>query len=118
MASQDRGRFCQNCKKTVIDFSNLSDQELYQFFSKTDSIPCGRFHNDQLNKVILPLKQKRNSWTNLYKVIAAGIAFFSLKFSDASTGKTKAGITMSPSLKKHIAVGGDKIIISGTVKDE
>jgi hypothetical protein len=35
MTSNEQGRFCQNCQKTVIDFSSKTDKEIFDFFAKT-----------------------------------------------------------------------------------
>ncbi|MEO5948487.1 MAG: carboxypeptidase-like regulatory domain-containing protein [Chitinophagaceae bacterium] len=57
-----RGKFCGSCQKQVIDFSNMSDREVAQFFKKpsTGSV-CGRFMTDQLNREI-EIPKKRIPW--------------------------------------------------------
>lgn len=49
MAPETQGRFCHSCEKIVIDFSQMSDSEILQFFNKpkTEKI-CGRFKSEQL----------------------------------------------------------------------
>jgi hypothetical protein len=57
MTPETQGRFCNSCEKIVIDFSEMSDSEILQFFNKpkTEKI-CGRFKSEQL-------KQKTESTT-------------------------------------------------------
>ncbi|HFC00713.1 MAG TPA: T9SS type A sorting domain-containing protein, partial [Phaeodactylibacter sp.] len=44
------GRFCDSCEKTVIDFSQMTDNELVMFFQKNNHKVCGSFRPDQLNR--------------------------------------------------------------------
>jgi hypothetical protein len=46
------GRFCAQCSKTVLDFTDASDEELVRFFAKKPEHICGRFREDQLNRNI------------------------------------------------------------------
>lgn len=53
MEAQEKGRFCNSCKKTVIDFSGLSDAEIYHLLKeKRQTKICGLFKSNQLNKPI------------------------------------------------------------------
>ncbi|MCD0480470.1 hypothetical protein LPB90_18680 [Chryseobacterium sp. LC2016-29] len=51
MTSSDKGKFCQVCSKTVRDFTNSSDEELYEEIKSNSNI-CGSFRNNQLNRNI------------------------------------------------------------------
>jgi hypothetical protein len=42
------GAFCQHCCKTIVDFTQMSDDEVIQFFFKKPSNACGRFREDQM----------------------------------------------------------------------
>ncbi|MBB1285964.1 hypothetical protein HRH25_16395 [Flavisolibacter sp. BT320] len=52
MTPEQKGRFCAACKKTIVDFSSLSDRELAAFFSRKKRNLCGRFRADQLQREI------------------------------------------------------------------
>jgi len=118
MSPEGKGRFCANCKKTIIDFSNLSEPELYRLFSNDNSIACGRFHNDQLNKRILPATPPNRFSKNLSRAAAALFAFASLE--SASAGESQKNITTTVQLPieknpQDRTAGG--YIISGQVQD-
>jgi len=51
MTSNEKGRFCEVCTKTVTDFTNSSDEELYQEMKSNSNI-CGNFRGNQLNRNI------------------------------------------------------------------
>ncbi|MCE3074759.1 TonB-dependent receptor plug domain-containing protein [Chryseobacterium gwangjuense] len=51
MTSEEKGRFCSVCSKTVRDFTRSSDEELYQEM-KSDPDICGNFNENQLNRNI------------------------------------------------------------------
>lgn len=56
MQPTEQGRFCANCRKTVVDYTALSDQELVRLLSKPLTTNCGRFRNEQLDRP-LPIAQ-------------------------------------------------------------
>ena len=56
MQPAEQGRFCGSCQKTVIDYTAFSDQELVRLLSKVPEASCGRFHNEQLNRLLTDTK--------------------------------------------------------------
>ncbi len=71
MQEADQGRFCSECRKTVIDFTTWSNAALYQFFSKSSGNVCGRFLSTQLNK---PINIPHQPHSRLYRLtIALGL---------------------------------------------
>lgn len=72
MTPEEKGRFCGQCQKTVIDFTTWSDADLFQFFTKQSrGNVCGRFFRTQLQKELhLPPQPK----SRLYRIaIACGL---------------------------------------------
>jgi len=61
MTPEAQGRFCSACEKTVIDFSQMSDAEILQYFSqpRTEKV-CGRFRSEQLSPSVEGKKQLKN----------------------------------------------------------
>lgn len=68
MTKTDTGKFCSQCSKTVIDFTQLTDNEIIQIVEQTSDTLCGRLTKQQLNR-ILEVKQPKNN-SRLYKILA------------------------------------------------
>lgn len=52
MTPVERGAYCRSCCKEVVDFTTMSDKELFIYFKNKRSATCGRFRDDQLNRSI------------------------------------------------------------------
>jgi hypothetical protein len=79
MTPVDKGRFCGSCQKQVVDFSNMSDREVAQFFKKPSiGSVCGRFMQDQLNRD-LTIPKKRIPWVKYFFQVALPAFLFSAK---------------------------------------
>lgn len=80
MTPNEKGRFCDSCEKTIIDFTNYSKFELAKRINSGESI-CGRFKNEQLNTPLNyrnPIYQRGSTWVlslaGLLVVTAASVA--------------------------------------------
>lgn len=71
MTPTERGKFCNNCQKTVIDFTGYTDAQLHTFFnsSKCGNV-CGRFYDDQLNRSIATPPQGNRMYQWLMRMSA------------------------------------------------
>ncbi|HKO82645.1 MAG TPA: hypothetical protein VJU78_19700, partial [Chitinophagaceae bacterium] len=66
MTTVDKGKFCGACQKNVIDFTNMSDEQLVAFFKKPGTgSTCGRFMGDQLDRNIV-VPAKRIPWVKYF----------------------------------------------------
>jgi hypothetical protein len=120
MQADGKGKFCSSCQSTVVDFTYLSDTELYDYFKNLKTIPCGRFHNSQLNRPVTPVIVKRkNPWMAIYKPLAAALAFFMMKYNATAGNKKEYKTIISPrqSASHSIIVPGS-VTITGTVLHE
>ncbi len=54
------GGFCQSCKKNVVDFTSMSDQEILSYFNTKKNGTCGLFLESQL-KTYQILENKKTS---------------------------------------------------------
>lgn len=64
------GRFCAHCNKKVTDFTNFTDQELYNFI-RNNGKGCGRYKASQLNR---PISIPYQPHSQLYRIaIAIGL---------------------------------------------
>ena len=76
MNPEQSGRFCSECKTTVVDFTNMSDKQLMEYLSKSKHL-CGRFNDEQVENTNVPVEvityRKRNR-IKLFSVITFFIA--------------------------------------------
>ena len=97
MSPQERGRHCQVCEKTVMDFTNKTDAFIVKAL-KSDSNLCGRFRNDQLNR---PLEFNTRGYS-LIPPLAAG---FILPLAIlASTSAYSQGEPLPISTKSYVSL--------------
>ena len=90
MTPVEKGKFCGACQKQVVDFSNMSDRQVAEFFkkpiqnfSKGNSV-CGRFMADQLDRPI-EIPGKRIPWVKYFFQITLPAFLFSMKTSAQKT---------------------------------
>ena len=103
MSPVDKGKFCGSCQKQVVDFSNMSDRQVAEFFKKpsTGSV-CGRFMTDQLERDI-EIPRKRIPWVKYFFQIAIPAFLFSIKGSAQKTqGKIKMNTVTKDTARKSV----------------
>ncbi len=67
MTPNEKGRHCDSCNKTVIDFTQFTDGQLVDFFSKLTGSVCGRLTSFQLEREIVYNEPLRHPF--LYKLL-------------------------------------------------
>jgi hypothetical protein len=100
MSLQQRGRFCESCQTTVIDFTKMADQELVEFFKKPKGNTCGHFKSQQLDRA---LSYHENTWLDQKSqrlVLGIG-ALLSLQNSNAQHLKGKPAIHYTEQAPAH-----------------
>lgn len=82
MDSQEKGRFCGSCQKLVIDFSQMSDTEIINYFKEyKGQNTCGHFKKSQVDR---KLKEPETPHRRLFlKELAAACFAFFLASTDA-----------------------------------
>ena len=108
MTPEGKGKFCGSCQKTVVDFSEMNDRQLAEFFKKPASSLCGRFMPDQLERAII-LPQKRIPWVWYFFTIAIPTFLISCKFVgrqalQGKVEKTEQRITGDTVMSKSITL--------------
>lgn len=120
MTKAGDGKHCSKCNNIVYDFSQMNDEELLIFFKLQPPTHCGRFHQTQLGRDILPSVAKKKLFLNRFNKIAAAI-FAVLSFKALSSNAGIKNVTsqtvFSPDFIKKNFKGLDKVIISGIIKD-
>lgn len=93
MEPRSIGKHCLSCNKTVLDFTNFTDEQLLQFFQKPHESICGRIEQERLNQpLLLPVLPKRNRIQWLFPLTAV-LSIFGI-------GKVKAQ-DFSPTVIKN-----------------
>lgn len=117
-----KGAFCSSCSKNVIDFTKMSEEEIFLFFNKRTTPVCGRFRPGQLRtysqKEPVPVKPGLNwlqaGFLSLLLVLVS-------KQGSAQNELAKEPVELVPFQDHH---DGKEIpfkalhIIKGVVKDE
>jgi len=70
MSAVEAGRYCDSCKKTVTDFTGMSDKEIKSAFAKANTQNknlCGRFRADQLDR---PLENPKSAYRRVARTMA------------------------------------------------
>ncbi len=73
MENSDKGKHCMHCAKSVIDFTQLSDQQAMQEIERSAGNLCGRFRPDQLNRSLSSYQTASNA--SLYKFLTGLLLF-------------------------------------------
>ncbi|WP_347923077.1 energy transducer TonB [Pontimicrobium sp. SW4] len=85
MTPKEKGRFCDSCSKTVIDFTNMRTHEIQDFIIKNkNNRICGHFKQTQLDSINLRIPShvlsKKHSFNKLFLIalmIIMGTSLFS-----------------------------------------
>ncbi len=75
MTPKEQGRHCMSCAKVVTDFTKMSDAELIDFLQSGKGSGCGRFHQHQLQRTMLP-QPESHLWSFPRFLAASAISFF------------------------------------------
>lgn len=92
MMTNENGRFCMSCSKTVTDFTSMLPEEIQHFFIQNQNERiCGRFRKSQLNYITIQVPSHiLYSQTNYYKIfflalfVTMGTTLFSCSDKDGN----------------------------------
>jgi hypothetical protein len=118
----NRGGYCSSCKKEVIDFTHLTDDQIKDFFENRNGATCGRFRKDQL-KIYSPnsIPEYRHK---LLPLSLFGITLLLTSNQAEATEKKKPRVEItslkriSENNKTVTTEGFERKVITGIVKDE
>jgi hypothetical protein len=80
MHARKEGRYCDSCKKTVVDFSAMSDAELMAYLRSHSGATCGRFAPEQLQRELL-VPRRPLPWVRYFFQVSIPAFLLSLKAS-------------------------------------
>ena len=86
MSATNKGAFCQQCQKEVIDFSKLSDNQIIQLLGNNTGSICGKVKSDQLNRSLNFTKTLNYSQPSYYKFFVG--LFVSSFWNNSATAKS------------------------------
>ena len=77
MTPNDKGRFCDNCSKTVVDFSKMTDAEIKSYLiAQEGKRVCGHFRTSQLKRITISIPtQVLFSQTQFRKIFLLALLF-------------------------------------------
>ena len=111
MTPAEKGKFCQNCQKVVVDFTKKNDREVLEEINEDENL-CGRFRKDQLNR-----KLNSNVRNNISKV-AASIALTAMLANSEPVFAQGQPMKVKKADLKEVTVPKGKVIIKGKIVDE
>ena len=117
MSPTEQGRFCNSCKKAVVDFTSFTDQELFQFFIKNPFPVCGKMHASQLER---KYEHSTPSINRRFSPVAASLLTLAAITSQAAPPaplKPNTHLVQQFQNKQSTINFTDSLIISGTVKN-
>ena len=126
MTAEAQGKFCNACKKSVVDFSMMSDAQILNYFFQPKSQKvCGRFNADQVDRALVNVIPQRPSpppqllHFAYVLIVVLGVGLSSC--SNTVTGKaeiTEQQDTVSPKMGKPVTkmVPAPKRYIKGKVR--
>jgi hypothetical protein len=105
------GRFCQRCRKEVIDFTTMSDSEILKFFVDKTNIPCGSFRQDQIDRFYVP--QKKKIQIKFAGLISSLLALLSFKSLTATTHSDFINITNQQNID---SISNDNLTVNDSLR--
>ncbi len=123
MNSQEKGRFCGSCQKLVIDFSQMSDTEIINYFKEyKGQNTCGHFKKSQVDRKLIEkesiIQETPRRKLFLKELAAACFAFF-LASTDAKAQNETTTNQQHQNLETENSNQnqGKEIAINGKVKN-
>ncbi len=117
MMPNAEGRHCNECSKTVVDFTNYSDAELVAYFSNLQGKVCGRFRASQLSRSLHIPPQPHS---RLYRLtVALGLTLLFSQSTATFAQSTKEPSWGSVSSARSKGISGEKRVgaLTGRVSD-
>ncbi len=113
------GGFCEVCQKNVIDFTQMTEKEIADYFLQQSGKACGKFRPEQLKTYQeVPVPRFRQSW-NWLKTGLLGVSL--LFFTKESQAQSPASIAYVQNEKQVLDEEEKKTAqpsVSGVVTDE
>ena len=74
MTASGQGRYCGSCRKTVVDFTTMTDREIISYISLySNGNTCARVHEGQLNRLIQTPPERKTSWKYFWSLALSSL---------------------------------------------
>jgi hypothetical protein len=102
MSPNAKGRHCQSCAKTVVDFSIMTNAEIISFFKNKPQNVCGRFTDKQLEKQYSIVKPSQSMSYARAAALAAGLFVAATGCQDLHNPQPKENMVQVDSTKLRL----------------
>jgi hypothetical protein len=116
MSPNAKGRHCQSCAKTVVDFSIMTDAEIVSFFKNKPQNVCGRFAEKQLEKQYSIVTPSQSMSYARAAALAAGLFVAATGCQELNSPQPKESMEQVDNTKLRLPNNFKAIF--GTVKNE
>lgn len=119
------GGFCKSCKKNVIDFTKMSDQEIFKYFSTEKNKTCGLFLESQLKSYSNPNQSAKKPQSTSFASNLFGLSLVSLlsltnvysQEQKTNTNTIVKEVNSATKKDNNSAEQNEKFTVSGIVTD-
>jgi hypothetical protein len=125
MTPKDKGRFCDSCSKTVIDFTKMNSNEIQNFITQNqEQRICGHFKQTQLESIHLHVPIQTFASRSFHKLfllallITMGISLFSCTKTNGAKQKIDSVEIIDSISHKVISIDTLEMVCDTTSKPE
>ena len=119
------GGFCSSCKKTVVDFTKMSDEEVITYFSTEKSKTCGVFLESQLKSYSNASLSSNRKKSSVFASSIFGLSLVSLLSLSNAYSQEKTNTTaivkeenIATTKGNDAASSNEKITVRGVISDK
>jgi hypothetical protein len=118
MIPTEEGRFCNNCQKPVINFVELTDQQLLEYFLEHPYPVCGRMLTTQRDHQFVHSTAKTNRSLSPVAATLLTLTTITTEAVHSAPLRVTRPQIQQPHIKQSPAIPPDSVLISGTIKDK
>ena len=120
MTPKDKGKFCNSCSKTVVDFTKKSPSEIKEYLieHKSERV-CGHFYKKQLDSIVIEIPQitfhQQLSFQKIFVLalfFVMGTTLFSCQYKDGQKQKIENVVLIDTLKKVEKEINSSKKLIS------
>src|SRR5687767_14690399 len=117
MEPTEQGRFCNTCQKPVVNFVDLTDQQILNYFLEHPFPVCGRMLTSQRDHTFVHSSSKINRNFSPVTATLLTLATITTETAHPSPPRVNRLQVQVPHIKQAPPIPADSVLISGTVKN-